>query len=169
MWQYQGKKRPDFAVTPEQNQESVWDYPRPPALERTDRRVQVITSGITIADTKAAFRLKETASPPTYYLPIADIDMRQLLAVAGHSMCEWKGLAQYFALPEDPNTTIAWVYPDSNAPYTALRDCLSFYPGRIDCFVDDEQVQPQPGEFYGGWITTDLVGPFNGEPGTGHW
>lgn len=169
MWKYQGKQRPEFAIVPDANQESVWDYPRPPALERTTRRVQVLASGITVADSTTAWRLMETASPPTYYLPIADIDMKQLLAVAGHSMCEWKGLARYYALPEDPTVTVAWGYPNSNASYAALQDCLSFYPGRIDCFVDNEQVQPQPGVFYGGWITTDVVGPFKGEPGTQHW
>ena len=169
MWQYQGKQRPDFAQAPGPDQESVWDYPRPPAVERTDRRVQVIASGITIADTTASFRLMETASPPTYYIPMIDVDLKQLLPVDGKSMCEWKGLASYFALPEDPGITVAWGYPDARAPYTSLRDCLSFYPGRIECLVAGERVQPQPGLFYGGWVTSDIVGPFKGEPCTVGW
>lgn len=169
MWKHRGGQRPDFAQTPGPGQESVWDYPRPPALERSDRVVRVEASGVVIAETDSALILKETASPPTYYLPNGDIDRSRLVPVEGQSMCEWKGLARYFALAAAPDIVIAWGYPQSREPYAALRDCLSFYPGRIECYVDDERVRPQPGRFYGGWITSDLVGPFKGEPGTGHW
>lgn len=169
MWKYQGKQRPDFAIAPGPDQESVWDYPRPPALKRTTRKVTVVIPQRTLAKSMNAWRLMETASPPTYYVPTADIDQSALMPVSGHSLCEWKGIAQYYALRSDPATVVAWAYPESRAPFEALQTCLSFYPGRIDCFVDDEKVLPQPGEFYGGWITSDLVGPFKGEPGTGHW
>ena len=111
----------------------------------------------------------ETASPPTFYLPPDDVAWDDLVAIAGSSVCEWKGPARYFALAVEPATPVAWCYPDPSEKFSALKDFVSFYPGRIACFVDGERVQPQPGQFYGGWITADIAGPFKGEPGTGGW
>ena len=114
-------------------------------------------------------RLKETASPPTFYLPPDDVQQAQLVATDGGSVCEWKGAARYWALAADPKKPVAWSYPSPRPPFIGLKDFFAFYPGRVDCFVDGEPVEPQPGRFYGGWITPDVVGPFKGEPGTGHW
>ena len=169
MWNYRGQKRPDFAIEPGPGQESVWDYPRPPVAKRCARVVEIRSGEIVIARTQQSYRLLETASPPTYYLPPDDLDWDQLVETAGSSICEWKGAAEYFALPADPELPVAWRYPRPRARFEMLRDFVSFYPGRVECFVDGERVQPQPGRFYGGWITADVVGPFKGEPGTGHW
>lgn len=169
MWQHSGKKRPDFAVKPQNGQESVWDYPRPPAVRPDFRSVQVRWAEHLLASTQRSIRLCETASPPTFYLPPDDVDTDRLVPAPGTSVCEWKGEARYWALADDPNEAVAWSYPDPRPRYRALKDRLAFYPGRVDCFVDDEPVRPQSGRFYGGWITSDVVGPFKGEPGTGHW
>lgn len=169
MWNYQGQKRPDFAVEPGAGQESVWDYPRPPVAKATSRLVEVRAGDALLASTRHAFRLMETASPPTFYLPFADVERSQLVVAGGGSVCEWKGAARYWALQSSPEMPVAWDYPRVRAPFTMLEDHLAFYPGRVACFVDGERVRPQPGRFYGGWITDDVVGPFKGEPGTGHW
>ena len=169
MWNYRGQKRPDFAIEPEAGQESAWDYPRPPIAKRCAKTVEVRKNSAVIARSQRSYRLLETASPPTFYLPPDDIDWDQLVETGGSSICEWKGAAEYFALPDDPDLPVAWRYPRPRARFEMLRNFVSFYPGRVDCFVDGERVQPQPGRFYGGWITADVVGPFKGEPGTGHW
>ena len=169
MWNYRGQSRPDFATEPEAGQESVWDYPRPPALVECSRRVRIEADGLKIASTNDSFRILETASPPTFYLPATSVDKSLLVAVEGSSFCEWKGSAQYFALSSDPDTPVAWYYPDPRPAFGKIRDYVSFYPGRVACFVDDERVQPQAGGFYGGWITSDVVGPFKGDPGTQGW
>ena len=169
MWQHTGRQRPDFAIEPGPGQESVWDYPRPPALVADSRHVIVRKENAVVADTRKSIRLCETASPPTFYLPPDAVDWDLLVPARGSSVCEWKGAAKYWALPSDPGTAIAWTYPRPRARYEKLKDHIAFYPALIDCFVDDEKVEPQPGRFYGGWITPDVVGPFKGEPGTGHW
>ncbi len=170
MWQYTGQERPDFAVEPGPGQESVWDYPRPPLAKRTDRLVEVRAADVLIARSQRSVRLMETASPPTFYLPPDDVDFDQLVRVPGDSICEWKGAARYWGLASDPGAgAIGWSYPEPRARFSMLRDFVSFYPARADCRVDGERVIPQPGAFYGGWITSDVVGPFKGEPGTGHW
>ena len=169
MWNYRGQQRPQFAVEPGPGQESVWDYPRPPALSPCPSRVEVRDSDIVVADTTGAFRILETASPPTFYLPPDDIDESLLVPAAGSSVCEWKGEARYMALASDPDLPIAWFYPRPRPRFDRIRNYLAFYPGRIACFVDGERVQAQPGRFYGGWITSEVVGPFKGEPGTAHW
>ena len=169
MWQHIGQKRPDFAIQPGPGQESVWDYPRPPIAKASSKLVEVRDVDMLIARSSRNFRLLETASPPTYYLPIADVRMNLLVPITDTSVCEWKGMAVYFALARNPETPIAWRYPKPRPPFLKLKDCISFYPGRIGCYVDGERVAPQPGRFYGGWITSDVVGPFKGEPGTGHW
>ena len=135
----------------------------------SDGEVEVRDGDTIIAKTRRALRVLETASPPTYYLPPADIDLTLLVAAPGRSVCEWKGAAQYWAAADNPSLAIAWSYGDPYSPYESLGDYLSFYPGRIECRVDGERVRPQPGEFYGGWVTSHIVGPIKGEPGTGHW
>ena len=169
MWNFTGQKRPDFADRPGAGQESVWDYPRPPIATRDTRTVEVRNGSRIVASTRRAFRVMETASPPTFYIPPIDVDADALVAVSGSSVCEWKGRAQYWALASEPGTPVGWSYPRPRARFDMLKGFFSFYPGRIECRVDGERVRPQPGHFYGGWITDEVVGPFKGEPGTGHW
>ncbi len=170
MWEYRGQKRPPFAQEPAAGQESVWDYPRPPSIQACDRLVVVESHGKTLARSTRTFRVMETASPPGFYIPEKDVDPKQLTKAAGSSVCEWKGVAQYWALASDPQQKpVGWSYGDPIANFQMLRGYISFYPGRVDCYVDGERVRPQPGLFYGGWITKDVVGPFKGEDGTGHW
>ena len=169
MWNFTGKGRPDFAIEPGDGQESVWDYPRPPVADPCDREVKVLSGGTLIAQSTSSLRLKETASPPTFYLPPDALEPDALVPAEGQSFCEWKGVARYFALEKDPTVPIAWSYPDPSRAFSVLRDYVSFYPGRVECYVDGERVRPQAGGFYGGWITSDVVGPFKGDPGTGHW
>jgi uncharacterized protein (DUF427 family) len=170
MWKHTGKQRPAFAIEPGPGQESVWDYPRPPVLVATDEHVQVSHNNAILADTYAALRVLETASPPTYYIPAAAIDWSQLEAIAHSSFCEWKGRASYFALAGDSSRNpVAWQYANPSTSFAAIDGHASFYPSRVCCEVNGERVIPQAGEFYGGWITRRVVGPFKGEPGTGHW
>lgn len=169
MWNYQGQERPDFAASPGPGQESVWDFPRPPVAQRCNRKIAVTVGRSIVASTDTSYRLIETASPPTFYIPFADIAWDQLVETDGSSVCEWKGAARYWVLASEPSMPVAWDYPRPRARFEVLKNHASFYPGRIDCFVDGERVRPQPGRFYGGWITDDVVGPFKGEPGTGHW
>ncbi len=157
---------------PGPGQESVWDYPRPPALRDCDKQVRILLGGDVIADTNAALCVLETSHPPTYYLPPADIDMSLLTRNERSSFCEWKGLASYFDLTHNGVThaAIAWTYLDPTPSFSRLKGHLAFYPQVMDaCYVGDEKIRPQPGNFYGGWITSDLVGPFKGEPGTAGW
>jgi uncharacterized protein (DUF427 family) len=113
-------------------------------------------------------RVLETASPPTFYIPPDDVERERLVPVRGRSHCEWKGEARYWALEPD-GEPVAWSYPDPYPEFAVIRDWLAFYPGRVECRVDGERVRPQPGRFYGGWITDELVGPFKGEPGSEGW
>ncbi|WP_027481167.1 DUF427 domain-containing protein [Deinococcus pimensis] len=160
-------------VPPAPGQESVWDYPRPPRLERATRRVRVILGGEVIADSARAFRVLETSHPPVYYVPREDVRPGALTRAPGASHCEYKGRATYWTVRggsglEAP--AAAWSYEHPDAPYEALAGHVAFYPARMDaCLLDDEQVTPQPGDFYGGWITRDIVGPFKGGPGTNGW
>ena len=170
MWEFRGQKRPPFVQEPAAGQESVWDYPRPPLVQACDRLVVVETNGTRLARSTETFRVMETASPPGFYIPEKDVDRDKLAPAPGSSVCEWKGVARYWRLASDENgRPIGWSYPEPIAAFGMLCGYVSFYPGRVDCFVDGEKVRPQPGEFYGGWITDDVVGPFKGEPGTGHW
>jgi uncharacterized protein (DUF427 family) len=159
-------------VRPGPGQESVWDYPRPPALELSSEHVQVVLGGEVVADTRAALRILETSHPPTYYLPVADFRAGALRPSQGSSWCEWKGVASYVDLlgGEAVAPRAGWFYPAPTAAYAALRDHVALYPGAVDrCTVDGEVVRPQPGSFYGGWVTDRVVGPFKGEPGTRFW
>lgn len=168
MWKYTGQVRPDFAVEPGPEQESVWDYPRPPAIVNDARRVRVMHNDICLADTTRSVRVLETASPPTFYLPPDDVNVAALDAVSGQSWCEWKGAASYLAL-SDSGQAVAWFYATPSERFAALARYISFYPARVACYVDDERVRPQPGGFYGGWLTDEIVGPVKGEGSTGHW
>ena len=157
-------------MQPQSGQESVWDYPRPPKVVACERLVEVTLDDGMIARSRNTYRVLETASPPTFYVPEKDIDWSHLVEAPGHSFCEWKGLASYWALATDPAVSpVAWRYTDPKPEFEMLKGYTSFYPGRIACYVDGERVRPQPGEFYGGWITSDIAGPVKGKPGTGHW
>ena len=147
--------------------ESVWDYPRPPRVEQTRQRVTVSLAGEPIASTRRALRVLETSHPPTYYIPFADIEMATLTASSATSWCEFKGRAHYW----DANglRSVGWSYPLPSRGYEMLRDHLAFYPGRVRARVGDEPVIAQPGDFYGGWITSRIRGPFKGGPGTSDW
>lgn len=153
-------------------QESVWDYPRPPRVERCAERIRVEFGGVTIADSMAAYRLLETSHPPTYYIPQADIRMDLLRPSSGRSFCEFKGSAGYWDLEVEDRTVapVAWSYPAPSGAYKELRDHLAFYASKVDaCYVGDELARPQEGGFYGGWITGNLKGSFKGAPGTRGW
>ena len=153
-------------------EESVWDYPRPPRIEPLARRARIVFGDEVVAETSRALRVCETASPPTVYIPPEDVRTAFLLASDRRTFCEWKGEASYFTLRvgEHVSRNAAWSYPEPRPGFEALRGWIAFYPGRVDaCFVDDERVSPQPGGFYGGWITRGIKGPFKGEPGTEGW
>lgn len=170
-WQYRGQKRPPFAEKPSPGQESVWDYPRPPRLMPDHRRVVVRIREKVLADSCSTFRFLETASPPTFYLPSADVDVSALVLTCASSLCEWKGTAQYWILAEGQKEPepVAWTYPHPYPAFESIAGYFSFYPRHVECYVNDERVLPQPGEFYGGWVTTEIVGPFKGPMGTGGW
>jgi uncharacterized protein (DUF427 family) len=163
------KTRP---AEPGPGQESVWEYPRPPKVERTTKHVRVVLDGVTIADTHRAVRVLETSHPPSYYIPPEDVRREFLTTSATRTTCEFKGRARYFSLQVGDRSVqdVAWTYPAPSPGYEAIRDHVAFYPSRVDaCYVGDERVQAQEGDFYGGWITADIVGPFKGGAGTAGW
>ena len=151
--------------------ESVWDYPRPPRIESVDRRVRVSLGGREIADTSRASRVLETAGAPVVYLPAEEIATGVLRPSSGSSFCEWKGSATYFDVVAGGQTApnAAWSYPEPTPPYGPIAGYVSFYPALVDCLLDDETVEPQPGGFYGGWVTAEITGPIKGVPGSGNW
>ncbi len=178
-------------MPPGPGQESVWDYPRPPALEPSARHVVVRSGGILIADSRAAWRVMETSHPPTWYLPPADVHQDRIRRSSARStMCEWKGAATYWDVatgevgpgevgtgkvgPGDAGTVswreaAAWSYQTPTRRFVPITGFLSFMPSAVECYIDGERVLPQAGGFYGGWITSDVVGPFKGEPGSWGW
>jgi len=159
-------------VKPGPGQESVWDYPRPPRVEPTERHIQVIWHGVSLADTRRAVRVLETSQAPVYYIPLGDIQRQYLVASLQKTVCEWKGLANYYgvAIGDRQVPDAAWTYLEPSAGYAAIRGYVAFYPQQMDqCLVDGELAQAMPGGFYGGWITRDVVGPFKGGPGTQGW
>lgn len=159
-------------IEPGPGQESVWDYPRPPRLEPCDRHIQVMFHGVVVADTHRAYRVLETSHPPTYYIPAEDVRAEFLATSSRSSVCEWKGRASYHTLAVGDRRAIdaAWSYPDPSPAFAAIQGHLAFYPSRVDrCTVGGEVVRAQAGDFYGGWITDAVVGPFKGEPGTWGW
>ena len=159
-------------TVPGPGQESVWDYPRPPRLEPATSRLTVVLGGTTIADTSRGYRVLETSHPPNYYFPPDDVADGALEPAKGASFCEWKGRAHYFTVIGGDRVAHegAWGYETPSEAFAAIRGYVAFYAGRMDaCFVDGEPVTPQPGGFYGGWITTEVTGPFKGGPGSRGW
>ena len=159
-------------VQPGPGQESVWDYPRPPRLEPSTALVEVVLGGVTVARTNQALRVLETSHPPTYYLPRSAFAPGALSPTEGQSYCEWKGSAVYFDVVGGDQIAprAAWGYPHPRPAFAALLQHVAVYPAAMDrCTVDGEVVVPQPGGFYGGWVTSAVVGPFKGDPGTRFW
>lgn len=159
-------------IEPKPGQESVWDYPRPPRLEISSKRIHIVFNEIILADSQHTQRVLETSHPPVYYIPPEDIKMEYLTTTSQQSFCEWKGIAKYYTITigDQQATNAAWYYPTPTLDFTAIKNHVAFYPSRMDaCYVDGEQIKSQPGDFYGGWITSDIVGPFKGETGSWGW
>lgn len=158
-------------VLPGPGQESVWDYPRPPRVELSSRSVRVEFAGELIAQSMRSHRVLETSHPPSWYVPRQDVRFEFFTRTAKRSYCEWKGVATYYSLSLGGQQldNIAWSYEDPTPAFGAIRDSFSFYPNVLDCFIDEKRVLAQPGGFYGGWITPDVVGPFKGGPGSLGW
>lgn len=166
----EGAQRPGIASAG--GRRSVWSFPRPAVAEPTSARILIEHRGIVVADTVDAVTTLETSHPPSYYVPMADIADGALRRAPGTSFCEWKGVAVYWDVVVGGDTLprVAWSYPDPTAPFASLRGRVAFYAAPFDrCSVDGETVVPQPGGFYGGWITPDLDGPFKGVPGSMGW
>jgi len=163
------RPRPDPAGP---NQESVWSYPRPAIAEPTTARIVIEHRGVVVADSRASIRTLETSHPPSYYIPRADIAAGLLRRATGSSFCEWKGAAAYWDVVIEDSVVprVGWSYASPTASFAILRDHVAFYAGPFDrCSVDGETVVPQPGDFYGGWITAAVAGPFKGVPGSRGW
>lgn len=159
-------------ITPQPGQESVWNYPRPAILQDTNKHIKIIFNGIVLAETTKAKRVLETSHPPSYYIPAEDIRMEHLIATSRKTICEWKGMSEYYdvAVGSKYVSNAAWRYIHPTPNFKSIQQHYSFYPNLMDaCYVNDELVKPQAGSFYGGWITSDVVGPFKGEPGTNWW
>jgi uncharacterized protein (DUF427 family) len=159
-------------IEPGPGQESVWDYPRPPDVRPSDEHVVVIHEGVVIADTRRALRVCETSQAPAYYLPRDDVAMHHLVRADHRSQCEWKGVATYWSVQVGDVVVAdaAWSYESPTARFRSITGYVAFYPQRLDeCRVDGEVVEPNMGGFYGGWVTSKVVGPFKGEPGSRGW
>jgi uncharacterized protein (DUF427 family) len=160
-------------MTTRRAKESVWDYPRPPRVEPLDRHVRVVLGGERIAESDRALRVLETAGPPTIYVPREDVRTDLLIDAEGaETYCEWKGTASYVHAEAGGKRAqrVAWHYPEPKEGYEQLKGHLAFYPRRVEAaYLDDEEVTPQPGAYYGGWITEEIEGPFKGEPGSEGW
>lgn len=159
-------------VQPGQGQESVWDYPRPPKCVDCPEEIKIIVDNKVLAESTQSKRVLETSHPPVYYIPPSDISMEMLKATERETWCEWKGKAIYYDVISGGRriANAAWTYPSPSPAFEAIRNYIAFYPQLMDsCFVGEEQVQPQAGGFYGGWVTSNIVGPFKGEPGTYCW
>ena len=170
-WNWRGQTRPPFAVEAKPGQVSVWDFPRPPRIVQDTREVVIHWAGLEVARTQRAVLVLETSHPPSFYIPWADVNQALLTPGSGSSFCEWKGPATYWSLRSSTRTlkNVAWSYPKPLAGAEAVANAVAFYPTELDCTVDAQRVTPQPGGFYGGWITPELVGPFKGEAGTSGW
>lgn len=170
-WRHRGAERPPFAREPGAGEESVWDYPRPPVLVPDERLVEVRAGALVVARSRRVLRLLETASPPTFYVPPADVRCELLVLSARTSSCEWKGRATYWSLdgPDGRIEDCAWSYATPDDGYAPLAGHIAFYPSKLACHVAGERVRSQAGGFYGGWITAEIVGPYKGERGTGGW
>ncbi|WP_295849899.1 DUF427 domain-containing protein [uncultured Xylophilus sp.] len=170
-WHWRGQERPPFADVPAPGQVSVWDFPRPPELVREEREIVVRWGEREVARTRGAWAVRETSHPPTFYLPLADVRPGLLQPAGSGSFCEWKGPAQYWDLVDGARRLdrVAWSYPHPLPGAEPLADSVAFYAHALDCRVGGMVVRPQPGGFYGGWITPDLVGPFKGDPASAGW
>lgn len=152
--------------------ESVWDYPRPPRVEPTSKHILIEFKGVVLAETRRAYRVLETSHPPVYYLPPEDVHMEYLEPFPRTTFCEWKGSASYYSVVvgDERADAAAWCYPDPTPGFAVIKDHLAFYAHLMSaCYVDGEKVRSQPGGFYGGWITSDIIGPFKGGPKTWGW
>ena len=160
-------------ISPQPGQESVWDYPRPPRLEPVDQHLKVVFENQVIAETTRGYRVLETSHPPVYYFPPKDVQLHYLQQRPDRtSTCEFKGQAFYWDLRVGDRECLlaAWSYPDPRPAFRNIAHYLAFYAGRVDaCYVDGEKVEAQAGDFYGGWVTSHIVGPFKGGPGTWGW
>jgi uncharacterized protein (DUF427 family) len=168
-WRNLKRERPSDIIVPAPGQESVWDYPRPPAVEPVAERLQVWFAGAPIADTVHGLRVIETSCPPTYYFPQEDVRLDFLKPMVHTTLCEWKGLATYWDvnIRGRRQEAVAWSYDSPEPAYGRLKRHFAFYPGLVDtCLVGTQQVQAQVGDYYGGWITSNIVGPFKGAPGS---
>jgi uncharacterized protein (DUF427 family) len=171
-WRNVQRVRPTEIIIPGPGQESVWDYPRPPRVERVKSRIRVEFGGLVIADSDKAYRVLETSSPPVYYIPQGDIQMKYLEPGNKSTLCEWKGKARYWTVRvgKKCSENAAWSYSEPWDGFELITDYIAFNASKMDaCYVGNEKVLPQPGNYYGGWITSSVVGPFKGEPGTGGW
>lgn len=162
-WRWRGQARPDFARAPDAGEESVWDYPRPPRIVPEQRVVTVDSERGVLAESSRAVRVLETASPPTIYVPPEDVRVEWLSPSGRRSFCEWKGEAVDYDLLAG-SSSVAWSYPRVFPEFEAIAGWFSFYPARLDCRLGDQSVRPQPGGYYGGWITDEIIGPVKGEP-----
>lgn len=171
MWKYDGSSRPPFAEDVAPGEQSVWDFPRPPAIERYSQRIRVRIDGVDVADTRQAIAVLETASAPGIYIPPADVDSDLLRENEIRTYCEWKGAASYYDLSVARNILpcVGWTYHTPTSRFADIVDYVSFYPARVECYVEGERVHPQAGGFYGGWVTANLAGPIKGAPGSGWW
>ena len=157
---------------PSPGQESVWDYPRPPRLEPVTEPLRVVLGGETLAETSAGYRVLETSHPPVFYIPPGDVRCERLVPSTLLSFCEFKGVAAYWAAADAPEGAppVAWSYPNPTKAFLPIKDYFAFYASRVEsCWVGEEKVEAQEGDFYGGWITSRIVGPFKGPPGTRGW
>lgn len=164
-------KRPT-PITPKPGQESVWDYPRPAKLEDTNKRLKVVFNDIVLAQTTEGYRVLETSHPPVYYFPAKDVKLEYLKATERKTWCEWKGKCIYYhiILGDKKVDYGAWRYFEPVPQFEAIQDYYGFYASAMDaCYVGEEKVEAQPGDYYGGWITSNIVGPFKGSPGTMGW
>ncbi len=158
-------------VKPGPGQESVWDYPRPPKIELWKMPIRVVLNGLIVASTDSTLRVTETSHPPVYYIHPDNINMEYLHKTTKTTFCEYKGLCSHYTVEVGDLKVVngAWFYASPTAPYVDLKHCVAFYPSKFECFVGGERAQAQHGDFYGGWITSNVVGPFKGEPGTLNW
>lgn len=159
-------------IEPGPGQESVWDYPRPPRLEASARNIQIVFNGEVIANSTRTQRVLETSHPPVYYVPPEDTKLEYFQITPRSTFCEWKGAARYYTIRVGDQTAenAAWFYPDPTPSFQSIQNYIAVYPSRMEaCYVDGERVEAQPGDFYGGWITQEIVGPFKGALGTWGW
>jgi len=171
-WRNFKRKMPENIITPGPGQESIWDYPRPPKVELFTKKIRVEFADKVIAETNKSYKVMETSSPPCYYIAQDDINMDCLFKSAYKTLCEWKGSARYWSIRigDKISKNAGWSYPKPWEGFEDIKDYIAFFAGRVDgCYIGDEKVVPQSGDFYGGWITSNIVGPFKGDPGTEHW